>query len=57
MGEEAGEIWYAVSVLAALLLYALAIFFFLFALLPYFFKLHKKLDGILGCAYSQTWPD
>ncbi|KIY71887.1 hypothetical protein CYLTODRAFT_418429 [Cylindrobasidium torrendii FP15055 ss-10] len=56
MGEEAGEIWYAVSVLAALLLYSLAIFFFLFALLPYFFKLHKKLDGILGC-WAVTFPN
>lgn len=45
----AGEIWYAGSVLSALLLFGLAVFFFVFGALPYWFKLHKNLDEILGC--------
>ena len=45
----AGEIWYATSVMAALMLYGLAIFFFVFGILPYWFKLHKHLNEILGC--------
>lgn len=34
----AGEIWYAASVLGALMLFGLAVFFFLFGVLPYWFK-------------------
>lgn len=45
----AGEIWYATSVMGGLLLFGLAVFFFFFGLLPYWFKLHKNLDEILGC--------
>jgi type III secretory pathway component EscU len=48
----AGEIWYASSVMAGLLLFGLAIFFFVFGVLPYWFKLHKHLHEILGCALS-----
>ena len=45
----AGEIWFSSSVLIGLLLFGLAIFFFAFGLLPYWFKVHKHLSEILGC--------
>jgi hypothetical protein len=52
----AGEIWYACSVLAALLLFGLAVFFFLFGALPWWFKVHKDLKDILGC-WALTFPN
>jgi len=45
----AGEIWFSSSVLAGILLFGLAIFFFAFGVLPYWFKVHKHLSEILGC--------
>lgn len=45
----AGEIWYASSVVAGLLLFGLAVFFFIFGAMPYWFKVHKHLHEILGC--------
>ncbi len=56
MSAQAGEIWYATSVMAALMLYGLAIFFFVFGILPYWFKLHKHLNEILGC-WALTFPN
>ncbi|CAE6426634.1 unnamed protein product [Rhizoctonia solani] len=52
----AGEIFYGVSVLSALLLFGLAVFFFVFSVLPYWFKLHKHLHEILGC-WALTFPN
>lgn len=52
----AGEIWYASSVMAGLLLFGLAVFFFVFGVLPYWFKLHKHLSEILGC-WALTFPN
>ncbi|KAL1744067.1 voltage-dependent anion channel-domain-containing protein [Schizophyllum fasciatum] len=52
----AGEIWYATSVMSALLLYGLAVFLFFFGILPYWFKLHKHLNEILGC-WALTFPN
>lgn len=52
----AGEIFYAASVMSALLLFGLAVFFFTFAVLPYWFKLHKHLHEILGC-WALTFPN
>jgi len=52
----AGEVWYAVSVMSALLLFGLAVFFFAFGALPYWFKLHRKLGQILGC-WALTFPN
>ncbi|KAH7341936.1 voltage-dependent anion channel [Rhizoctonia solani] len=52
----AGEIFYAASVLSALLLFGLAVFFFVFGVLPYWFKLHKHLHEILGC-WALTFPN
>ncbi|KAI0338569.1 hypothetical protein BDW22DRAFT_1432372 [Trametopsis cervina] len=52
----AGEIWYASSVVAGLLLFGLAVFFFIFGALPYWFKLHKHLHEILGC-WALTFPN
>ncbi|KIY73632.1 hypothetical protein CYLTODRAFT_434029 [Cylindrobasidium torrendii FP15055 ss-10] len=51
-----GEIWYAVSVMSALMLYGLAVFFFIMAALPYWFKVHKHLHEILGC-WALTFPN
>jgi hypothetical protein len=45
----AGEIWFSSSVLMGILLFGLAIFFFAFGVLPYWFKVHKHLSEILGC--------
>ena len=47
--ENAGEVWYAVSVMSAVMLFGLAVFLFVFGILPYWFKLHKHLGEILGC--------
>ncbi len=55
--ENAGEIWYAASVLAGLLLYGLAVFFFIFGILPYWYKLHKNLNEILGCESTLSLGD
>ncbi|KAG9098484.1 hypothetical protein FS749_003713 [Ceratobasidium sp. UAMH 11750] len=52
----AGEIFYATSVMSALLLFGLATFFFAFGVLPYWFKLHKHLHEILGC-WALTFPN
>ncbi|KAF7768261.1 hypothetical protein Agabi119p4_7504 [Agaricus bisporus var. burnettii] len=52
----AGEIWYACSVLGSLLLFGLAIFFFVFGALPWWFKVHKELKDILGC-WALTFPN
>ena len=49
VSEQAGEIWFASSVLAGVLLFGLAVFFFIFGALPYWFKVHKHLSEILGC--------
>ena len=47
--ETAGEVWYAVSVMSGVMLFGLAVFLFIFGILPYWFKLHKHLSEILGC--------
>ncbi|EIN03552.1 hypothetical protein PUNSTDRAFT_146990 [Punctularia strigosozonata HHB-11173 SS5] len=56
VSPNAGEIMYACSALGALLLYGLAVFFFVFGALPYWFKLHKHLHEILGC-WALTFPN
>ncbi|KAI0040324.1 hypothetical protein FA95DRAFT_1503014 [Auriscalpium vulgare] len=57
VSPSAGEIWYASSVLTALLLFGFAVFLFFFAVLPYFFKLHwKHLNDVLGC-WALTFPN
>ncbi|PBK76133.1 hypothetical protein ARMSODRAFT_1051781 [Armillaria solidipes] len=56
ISNAAGEIWYATSVMAALLLYGLAVFFFFLGVIPYWFKLHKRLDQILPC-WALTFPN
>ncbi len=55
VSPAAGEIWYASSVLSALLLFGLAVFFFIFGALPYWYKLHKSLKEILGCEYTSIY--
>ncbi|QRV89934.1 malic acid transport protein [Ceratobasidium sp. AG-Ba] len=56
VSPQAGEIFYATSVMSALLLFGLATFFFVFGVLPYWFKLHKHLHEILGC-WALTFPN
>ncbi|ETW79319.1 C4-dicarboxylate transporter [Heterobasidion irregulare TC 32-1] len=56
VSPQAGEIWFATSVLSGLLLFGLAIFLFVFGVLPYWFKLHKHLHEILGC-WALTFPN
>ncbi|KAM5534137.1 hypothetical protein V8D89_012157 [Ganoderma adspersum] len=56
VSESAGEIWYATSVMSGLMLFGLAVFLFVFGLLPYWFKLHKHLHEILGC-WALTFPN
>lgn len=45
----AGEVWYAVSVMCGVMLFGLAVFLFVFGILPYWFKVHKHLSDILSC--------
>ena len=49
VSPQAGEIWYAVSVMSGVMLFGLAVFLFIFGVLPYWFKVHKHLSEILGC--------
>ena len=42
--------------MAGLLLFGLAVFFFIFGALPYWFKVHKHLHEILGC-WALTFPN
>jgi len=56
VSPNAGEIWYAVSVLGALMLYGLAIFLFFMGAFPWYFKVHKDLKDILGC-WALTFPN
>ncbi|KAH9856069.1 voltage-dependent anion channel-domain-containing protein [Lenzites betulinus] len=56
VSEQAGQIWYATSVMAGLMLFGLAVFLFVFGILPYWFKVHKHLSEILGC-WALTFPN
>ncbi|CDO75158.1 hypothetical protein BN946_scf184590.g15 [Trametes cinnabarina] len=56
VSEQAGQIWYATSVMSGLMLFGLAVFLFVFGILPYWFKLHKHLSEILGC-WALTFPN
>ncbi|KAF9042662.1 hypothetical protein BDZ89DRAFT_273056 [Hymenopellis radicata] len=54
-----GSIWYSANVLAALMLYGLAVYFFVFDVLPYTNKLDKQRQGlhdILGY-WALTFPN
>ncbi|KAH8833876.1 voltage-dependent anion channel-domain-containing protein [Flagelloscypha sp. PMI_526] len=56
VGPTAGDVWYATSVMGALMLLGLAVFFFFFGLMPYVLKFHSKLRDILGC-WALTFPN
>ncbi|KAI0328810.1 hypothetical protein GY45DRAFT_1254191 [Cubamyces sp. BRFM 1775] len=56
VSEQAGQIWYATSVMSGLMLFGLAVFLFVFGVLPYWFKVHKHLSEILGC-WALTFPN
>jgi hypothetical protein len=50
-----GEIWFSSSVLMGLLLFGLAVFF-IFGLLPYWFKVRRNLSEILACQHHSFTP-
>ncbi|KAG7443917.1 uncharacterized protein BT62DRAFT_988068 [Guyanagaster necrorhizus] len=54
--DIAGDVWYSASVLASLLLYGLALFFFIFGVIPYRFSLRRHMNEILGC-WALTFPN
>lgn len=56
VSPNAGEIWYASSILGATALLGLAVFLFLFGALPWWFRVHKHLNEILGC-WALTFPN
>jgi len=56
ISPNAGEIWFASSMMGAIVLFGLAIFLFIFGALPYWFKVHKHLADILGC-WALTFPN
>lgn len=56
ISPNAGEIWFAGSVMSGIMLLGLAVFFFLFAVIPYWFKVEKRLHHILGC-WALTFPN
>ncbi|PBK60602.1 hypothetical protein ARMSODRAFT_897712 [Armillaria solidipes] len=56
IADIAGDVWYSASVLASLLLYGLALFFFIFGLMPYRFSLRRHMNEILGC-WALTFPN
>ncbi len=49
--EAAGDVWYSASVMASLLLYGLALFFFILGVIAYGYSFKGHMDGILSCAY------
>lgn len=56
VSETAGEVFYATAVMGSLMLLGLALFFFVFGVIPYWFKVHKHLNEILGC-WALTFPN
>jgi len=56
VSATAGEVWYAASVMVALMLFGLAIFLVLFAALPYWSKVNKSLDDVLSY-WALTFPN
>ncbi|KAK0215087.1 voltage-dependent anion channel-domain-containing protein [Armillaria fumosa] len=56
VADIAGDVWYSASVLASLLLYGLALFFFIFGLIPYRFSIRRHMNEILGC-WALTFPN
>ncbi|KAK0202326.1 voltage-dependent anion channel-domain-containing protein [Desarmillaria ectypa] len=56
VADNAGDVWYSASVLASLLLYGLALFFFIFGVIPYRFSLRRHMNEILGC-WALTFPN
>jgi len=56
ISPNAGEIWFAMSVFAALMLWGLAVFLFVLGILPYWFKVEKDLKDILGC-WALAFPN
>ncbi|KAF9561760.1 hypothetical protein CPC08DRAFT_707120 [Agrocybe pediades] len=56
VSQQAGDIWFATSVLFSIMLFGLAVFFFVFGALPYAFKVRIKLSEILSC-WALTFPN
>ncbi|TFK27689.1 hypothetical protein FA15DRAFT_635310 [Coprinopsis marcescibilis] len=56
ISTNAGEIWFAGSVMGGVMLFGLAVFFFIFGACPYWFKVYRRLHEILGC-WALTFPN
>ncbi|PBK87630.1 hypothetical protein ARMGADRAFT_1121610 [Armillaria gallica] len=54
--EAAGDVWYSASVMASLLLYGLALFFFILGVIAYGYSFKGHMDGILSC-WAMTFPN
>ncbi|KAK0488379.1 voltage-dependent anion channel [Armillaria luteobubalina] len=54
--EVAGDVWYSASVMASLLLYGLALFFFVLGVITYRYPFKGHMDEILTC-WAMTFPN
>jgi len=45
---DAGDVWFAGSIMGGLMLFGLAVFFFFFSMVPWGFKVSKRLHHVLG---------
>ncbi|KAH9810196.1 voltage-dependent anion channel-domain-containing protein [Melampsora americana] len=56
ISELAGEIWFAGGIFVGIMLTGTAFLLFILAVIPYWSRLHKHLDEILGC-WATTFPN
>ncbi|KAK0472532.1 voltage-dependent anion channel-domain-containing protein [Armillaria novae-zelandiae] len=54
--EVAGDVWYSASVMASLLLYGLALFFFVLGVITYRYPFKGRMHEILTC-WAMTFPN
>ncbi|PBK68181.1 hypothetical protein ARMSODRAFT_209496 [Armillaria solidipes] len=54
--DAAGDVWYSASVMASLLLYGLALFFFILGVITYGYSFKGHMDEILSC-WAMTFPN
>lgn len=56
ISELAGEVWFAGCIFVGIMLTGTALLLFILAVIPYWSRLHKHLDEILGC-WATTFPN
>ncbi|KAH9820342.1 voltage-dependent anion channel [Melampsora americana] len=56
ISDNAGEVWFAGCVFVGIMLTGTALLLFILAAIPYWSRLHKHLDEILGC-WATTFPN